>query len=393
MRGLVRLLFVGVVGVGAMASANTIIVNPGDSIQAAVDFASSGDLIQIMPGVYEEPGTPCPDDPKQICAVSITKDNIRLEAPHCFGATDPCDPAILHNPGGQNRGIVVAKPFATGANCLNADSQRIHKFGITGVYLQNFQNDGLHMLCVDNFRVNRVAAYSNGEYGIFVSHSSRGRIASSYAFGSNDVGIYVSESGSVRVRYCVAQDNVTGFEIENSSRVRIQYSSATGNTTGMLSATIPNLDVKDNRRNRIRNCRFEENNRPNTCLDPDDQFCKLPSGSGILMFGAHDNQVSKNIVHNNNSVGIGVAKVCFLLGLGDQECDQLDVDPTPDGLLLLNNEVTGNGNDPDSAFGAFAADLMWDSSGTGNCWRRNTNATQYPPLPFRLPDCQGRSAN
>src|SRR5262249_20862500 len=163
------------------------------------------------------------------------KDNIRLEAPHCFGATDPCDPAILHNPGGQKRGIFVSKPFTTGSTCLHADSQRIHKFGITGVYLQNFEDDGLHLLCVDGFRVNRVAAYSNGAYGIFASHSSRGRIASSYAFGSNDAGIYISESDSVRLRYCVAQDNVTGFEIENISRVRVQYSSATGNTAGILS--------------------------------------------------------------------------------------------------------------------------------------------------------------
>src|SRR5438046_3005241 len=49
-------LVIAVIGLSALfpASAATINVNPGDSIQAAVNAAVSGDTINIAAGVYEE---------------------------------------------------------------------------------------------------------------------------------------------------------------------------------------------------------------------------------------------------------------------------------------------------------------------------------------------------
>jgi hypothetical protein len=37
-----------------IAIGETITVNPGDSIQAAVEAAQPGDTIQVMPGIYSE---------------------------------------------------------------------------------------------------------------------------------------------------------------------------------------------------------------------------------------------------------------------------------------------------------------------------------------------------
>jgi hypothetical protein len=45
------------------AAARDFEVEPGQSIQAAVDVASAGDRIMVQPGLYHEPGRPCPTDP------------------------------------------------------------------------------------------------------------------------------------------------------------------------------------------------------------------------------------------------------------------------------------------------------------------------------------------
>src|SRR5947208_6494971 len=86
-----RFLFVPIAGlvlwmvgfVSPAVASTTITVNPGQSIQAAVDAASPGDTIVVKPGFYNE-------------NVVITKDGITLKG---FGATlhpgtpvaTPCD--------------------------------------------------------------------------------------------------------------------------------------------------------------------------------------------------------------------------------------------------------------------------------------------------------------
>ena len=45
-------LTLGVAPMGARAA--TVVVNPGDSIQAAVDAAQPGDTVRVMPGDYTE---------------------------------------------------------------------------------------------------------------------------------------------------------------------------------------------------------------------------------------------------------------------------------------------------------------------------------------------------
>src|SRR5262245_11010711 len=78
-------------------------VGPGDSIQAAVDAASSGDTIVIAPGTYHEPGRPCPTDPSHTCAV-VGTDDLTLVGQ---------DPAVLENAGGQDQGLVFVRDGPT----------------------------------------------------------------------------------------------------------------------------------------------------------------------------------------------------------------------------------------------------------------------------------------
>ena len=56
------------------------------------------------------------------------------------------------------------------------------------------------------------------------------------------------------------------------------------------------------------------------------------------------------------------------------------------GTVTAHNTVTGNGLAPDPRLisSAFAVDLAWDGTGTGNCWAHNVAGTQFPPA---LPGC------
>ncbi len=224
-------------------AATTIIVRPGQSIQAAVDAASPGDTILVEPGSYSEPGVACPANPAQTCAVAITKDGISL-----IGLTRGRRQVVLVNPGGQDVGIQVAR---TGdPACLSDPARRISGSLVRGVTVSGFGLDGLDVVCADGWRMTRVRAVGDAEYGIFPSLSGPGRVDHSFASGANDTGIYVGQSHNVRVDHNLAVGDVSGFEIENSSAVRLDHYKATGNTAGILSFTLPFLAVTSNSRRR-----------------------------------------------------------------------------------------------------------------------------------------------
>ena len=127
------------------------------------------------------------------------------------------------------------------------------------------------------------------------------------------------------------------------------------------------------------------NNKANTCLDPSDEVCAVPSGTGILVLAADDNVVEHNHVTGNNSFGIAVANFCVANGLGDSACGALGIEPNADDTTVQFNDVTGNGAAPDPSLPSiFAVDLAWDTTGTNNCWRTNVADTTFPP---NLPSC------
>jgi parallel beta-helix repeat protein len=360
------------------ASAKTIQVKPGDSIQAAVDLANSGDTVMVKPGTYTEAGQPCPTEPGNTCAVVVTDDNIRL-----FATSSPQKPVILQNAGGQELGISVGK--TDDPSCLSNPSLRVDGSLIRGFTVKGFGDDGVFLYCVDNWRVMMVNAVDNVEYGIFPSHSAHGQVDHSFASGSNDTGIYIGQSEDIKIDHNKATGNVSGFEIENATDIWLTQNEATGNTGGILSFTLPFLDITENTNNTIDHNNVHDNNKPNTCVDPGDAVCGVPQGTGVLVMAADTNDVTHNVVKGNDSFGIAVANICVAQGLPPAVCSILDINPDPDGNEIKFNKVTGNAGSPDPALPpVFAVDLAWDLTGTGNCWSKNKFGTSFPPS---LPQC------
>jgi hypothetical protein len=61
-----------------------------------------------------------------------------------------------------------------------------------------------------------------------------------------------------------------------------------------------------------------------------------------------------------------------------------NIEPNPDNVKVIKNHVTDNGlNPPTLPFPAV--DLLWDGSGTDNCWDKNTYDSSAPDS---LPACE-----
>jgi parallel beta-helix repeat protein len=361
----------------AAASAKVIKVRPGDSIQAAVERANPGDTVQVEPGTYTEPGTGCPPRPSRTCAVSVTEDDISIVGKHGGHGRR----VVLQAGPDQNEGIAVGRQG--GGGCLEDPSLRVHGSLIRGIVVRGFEDDGILLSCVEDWRITGVAAIDNGEYGTFPSHVFDGRLDHSFASGANDTGHYIGQSFDSRVDHNIATGNVSGFELENSVGIRADHNLAFGNTGGILSFDLPFLDAKVNSDNLIDHNVVMNNDRPNTCTDPDDTVCAVPPGTGILLMATDENLVKANLVTGNDSYGIAVANICLAQELPEEVCAALDIDPDPDRNRVIFNTVLGNGQNPAPNLPpVFARDLAWDGSGDGNCWSHNVFGTSFPdPLP------------
>jgi hypothetical protein len=132
----------------------------------------------------------------------------------------------------------------------------------------------------------------------------------------------------------------------------------------------------------------------------------VPSGTGLLVFGYDDSEITRNDVTGNEFVGIGLASAVTLLAAAGRFEDlplleTIPQGPHPDNVRIVDNEVPGNGFGaplevmlPNGSTATVpAADLIWDKPiidalgmeyGEGNCWADNTYETSFPDS---LPSC------
>jgi parallel beta-helix repeat protein len=317
------------------ASAATIIVNPGQSIQAAVDAANPGDTVFVRPGTYAE-------------QVTITEPAIRLQGSGS-GQTRVVPPL---SPGGPcDFGPGFVQGICVMGN-LDPETFEVISFvrgvSIAGFSVSGFSGSGIFVAGGSSTTIESNRTNDNGEYGIFVLQSTGTRIRGNQANNNAVAGIYVGDSPNANAS--ITGNNVAGnqfgFFIRAAVRGTISGNTARQNCAGIFMLGDP-VDVTDwtvngnNVSNNSRACPGGEEGPP-------------LSGQGItVLFGARNNITGNTVLNNvpggptQGSHGIGI---------------------------LFSNDITVTQN---TAFGNNP-DIFWDQTGVAT-FVGNRCAISIPP--------------
>jgi nitrous oxidase accessory protein NosD len=339
-------------GTAASASASasrTIVVGPGQSIQAAVNAARPGDTVLVRRGVYHQ-------------SVQIRTDGITLRGsgafrggtvlvppkhfPHtlCNGAFGPTGVCILAKNVNPKTGAVITP---------------VRNDTVTGLLVTGFPGNGVFGYGTDGLKVTRVVAVNDGGYGISRFVSSRTLFANDIAIGNEEAGFYVGDSphADTVVRDDQAYGNQFGIFVRHARHVLVEDNFVSGNCQGIMilddgqPGGAGNVTVLDNRV--LSNNKF--------CAKHGDTPVNL-QGGGILLFGATRTLVTHNNVAGNHGKQINSG-----------------------GIVVASAHALTHGSNPNfdvisrnTAFHNRPADLIWDGTGIGVRFKANNCGTSIP---------------
>lgn len=322
----------------------TIRVQPGETIQTAVDRARPGDTVEVPFGVYHE-------------TVVI----------------DTSDITLIGIPGDQD-----AWPILDGEGML-ADGVIAsgNNFEMGFFEVRNFTDNGVLVEGVTGVHLHDILALDTGTYGVYPVQSTDVLIERIEVSGVDDAGIYAGQCIDVTVRDSIAYGNVLGIELENTVGGAVYNNHTYDNSLGIFIVLLPNLTSKVSGQTKVFDNVSENNNHEN--FAPEGAIARLmPPGVGILLLGSDDNEVHNNVIRGNKSTGIAIFS---LTNTGAFE--EVDVGPTPERNHIYDNEYENNGFDPDSfvaGLGIPTGDILWDGSGAGNVFDEAEAEGGFPPL-------------
>jgi nitrous oxidase accessory protein NosD len=323
----------------------THVVRPGESIQAAIDAARPGDTILVKPGKYTE-------------ALVITTDDLTLKGSRG---------TVLVPPASADNLCVTLFEGAIVGICahgeINLDTFEVidplEGPRISGFVLKGFGGSGILALGTEDLRATHNWAKDNDGYGIFAILSTRPVLAYNKTSGNTDAGLYVGSNQQVdaKVFANTTWDNPIGIFLRDVSHGTAQRNHVFGNCSGILllaGAPGPLTNWK------IRHNLVKANNKTD-CGEED----PVPSGMGILLLGAADNDISKNLVLGNRGEGMeGLGGGIVLVTGGEPGGPQFE----PSGNTVRKNV----------AFRNQPFDIAWDETGDDVIFRNNRCGTSQP---------------
>lgn len=337
--------------VGEKAVRASFTVEPGQSVQEAVDRARPGDLIEVKPGIYHE-------------SVTIDFDDIEFA------------------------GVIVngERPVFDGQDKLN-DAIMVsgNNFTIRNIEMRNYLGNGVVVNQAKNATFINVVADKTGKYGVYPVLCDGVLVDGCKVTNVWDAGIYAGQCKNVTLQNNVSTRNTIGLETENCVNVLMANNTAFNNSLGLLVVLLPDLPTKLAQNARVINNHVFDNNYPN--LAPPGQLVSgVEPGSGINVAAADTTEVTKNIIEGNNTFGVIVSAATDFF----PPEHKLDIEPNPDGNHIHGNKYAKNGSGPVGPRYAKAgmtkgADIYWSGKGKGNGFSETTKAS----IPAELPAWTG----
>jgi hypothetical protein len=227
-------------GVALAGGHRTWVVAPGDSIQAAVDQAASGDTVRIEAGTYQE--AVCVDS-KGLTIVGAGRDSTSIVWPDWNTPADlpevpatPCWEA--ENASARQGDPATLADDVSGLFFLDPDGP----VRVQGLSTRNHPANGIAARDASGFRVYKTAGYGHGRYGVLAAASAHTRISRTIeqgaerAAGSGIAGVGIADSGAAYAD--VTANDIRGYNLgvfareARSGVVRHNYLS--GNCIGVL---------------------------------------------------------------------------------------------------------------------------------------------------------------
>ena len=244
--------------------------------------------------------------------------------------------------------------------------------------MRNYTDNGVLVEGARGVHFHDIVAENVGTYGVYPVRSTDVLIERVTVSGVDDAGIYAGQSENVIVRDSTAYGNVIGIELENTLNGEVTNNHVYDNSNGILIVLLPQLTSKISSGAKITGNLVEHNNTPN--FAPEGATARIvPPGSGILLIGTDNNEVSGNTITGNKTAGLAIFS---LTGTGAFNENELDVGPLAEGNYAHGNTYSNNATDPDpvvAELGIPAGDILWDTTG-GNNRFDEPGATSFPPL-------------
>lgn len=315
-------------------------VQPGQSIQKAVDAAEPGDTVLLAPGTYRE-------------SVTITASDITLRG---HGAN-----STLLLPAEKAKGACAEA--GNGICVTGTDKKPVEDVSVRSLTVRGFDKNGVWATGTEGLKVRYVTAEKNGQWGIAEERSTDSDISHNVARGNGDAGLFVAntvdtEEGARDARKTVVRHNRTegnrvGVTVRRLRNLSVTHNEATGNCAAVFvvgDETAPragHLNVKYNH------------------IHANNKYCaktpRLPflQGSGIVLTGVEKTVVAYNRVENNKGTSPlsgGIVLFKSLVGTPSERNE------------IRDNLVTGNS----------PADLANRDTATTNTFSRNTCTLSEP---------------
>ncbi|MGH2756707.1 MAG: right-handed parallel beta-helix repeat-containing protein [Actinomycetota bacterium] len=361
---------------------------PHEHIQAAVNAASDGALIQIWPGTYhEEPSLAMPED--------LPPDNPDDSWSFEFHVANPNAQNLiailgqknitLRGMGAQPRDVVIDGAFEKEV-VIRGD--RADGLIIENLSVWHGNDHGVYILDTDGFIIDGVHSGYSTDYPFLTFANDHGLMQNCEAFGGGDGGLYPGGSAetpgrfSMEIRNCRAYHNVLGYSGTQGNHVWVHDNEFFDNAVGLVSDSEtdhPNYPQNNLvfERNKVYNNNF------NPYLTTSDveatvfaEFAFIPVGTGVFLLSGNFNTVQNNQFWNNDRYGLWLGSgYGLILGPTGPETTR-----EPRTTPWMSSELTIAGNFFNSPEGddPNGIDIAWDGLGTGTCFEENYRAPGVP---------------